>query len=852
MKTKFIPIDYDYFDFDEGNFIRIFGRDDTGRRVCVIDSCPVYFWAILTPEVAKSDKKIKKLVREIEKIQLDVKGRHTRVEKVEVHDKKFLGEDVKALKIFATNYKDLHDIADELDFDEIEKRRGYDLGLITHYIMEKKINPLHWYDVEGEVLDNSQELGGVGMAVETDLCLKADKVKEIDNKRSQSKKQGKGMELKPKVLAYDIETDEVKIGEGEILMISLVCGDFKKIITWDKDGEKSSKLSEDIKDYVEYVEDEAELIEKFVEYTKDVSPDFLVGYFSDGFDLPYIKARAERFNMKLPLSLDGTQPRFSRGGGILTGKIKGLPHIDLWKFIRTAYSQYLNSETLSLDEVSKELLGNKKEDFKLKHSSNLDHGEWDDYYRYNLQDSVLTHDLFMKVWKDLVEFTRIIKAPVVEVSRNGMSTNVETFILNNLERFDEIPEKRPVRSEILERRQKGKYEGGFIYEPTTGIYENIVMFDFTSSYASVIVSYNLSKSTFVPEPEERKDEEYFEINTGDETVHFEKEEGFIPKLLRDIIERRKEHKKELKKNPDDNVKRARSNAFKLLANSYYGYQGFFGARYYSREAAAATAAFARKSIKDVMENIRNRGYNVVYGDTDSMAFLRGDKSKKDMQKLLKEMNSELPGIMELELEGFFDRGIWITKRSGKTGAKKKYALIDEDGKIKIRGFETVRRDWCSLARHVQNKVLELVLKHGGADKALEFLRNTIKDIKNRNVAKEDLVIRTQLKKPLSEYKAVSPHVIAARKMKEQEVPIKQGGLVEYYVSTPAANGESGKSNNKKLVRERVKLPFEEGAYDIEYYLNHQILPAVENILKVFDVDVKELIEGKKQTTLGDF
>jgi len=845
MKTQFIPIDYDYFDFNERNFIRIFGRDSGGRRICVIDSCPVYFWAILTPEAAKSKKKIDKLVKKIEKIQLDVKGRHTRVEAVEVHDKNFLGRQVKALKIFATNYKDLHDIADELDFDEIEKRRGYDLGLVTHYIMEKNINPLHWYELEGEVLDNSQELGGIGMAVETDICLKADKFKEIDKDKPVEK-------FKPKVLAYDIETDEMKIGEGEILMISLVSENFKKIITWDKDGEKSSKLSEDIKDYVEYVEDEAELIEKFVEYTKDVSPDFLVGYFSDGFDLPYIKARAEKFNMKLPLSLDGTQPRFSRGGGILTGKIKGMPHTDLWKFIRTAYSQYLNSETLSLDEVSKELLGNKKEEFKLKHSSNLREADWENYYRYNLQDSVLTHDLFMKVWRDMAEFTRIIKAPVVEVSRNGMSTNVETFILNNLEKFNEIPEKRPVRNEILERRQKGKYEGGFVYEPTPGIYENIVMFDFTSSYASVIVSYNLSKSTFVENTEERKDEEYFEINTDDETVHFEKEEGFIPKLLRDIIERRKEYKKELKKNPDDNVKRARSNAFKLLANSYYGYQGFFGARYYSREAAAATAAFARKSIKDVMENIKGRGYNVVYGDTDSMAFLRGDKSKKDMQKLLKEINSELPGIMELELEGFFERGIWVTKRSGKTGAKKKYALIDEDGKIKIRGFETVRRDWCSLARHVQNKVLELVLKHGGADKALEFLKDVIKDIKSRNVEKEDLVIRTQLKKPLSEYKAVSPHVIAARKMKEQEVPIKQGGLVEYYVAAPTENGKTGKSKNKKLVRERVKLPFEEGEYDIEYYLNHQILPAVENILKVLDVYVKEIIEGKKQTTLGDF
>jgi len=68
---------------------------------------------------------------------LDSKGRNTKVESVELHEKKFLGKKVKALKVFATNYKDLHEIANKLDFSEIEKRRGYDLGLTTHYIIEK-------------------------------------------------------------------------------------------------------------------------------------------------------------------------------------------------------------------------------------------------------------------------------------------------------------------------------------------------------------------------------------------------------------------------------------------------------------------------------------------------------------------------------------------------------------------------------------------------------------------------------------------------------------------------------------------------------------------------------------------
>ena len=164
MKIEFIPVDYDYFDFEGRNYAKIIGRDSKGKRVCIIDSCDVYFWAILKDKL--SEKEMNKLKEKIEKIHLDVKGRQTKVERVEVHDKKFLGKDVKALKIFATNYKDLHDIADKLGMPEIEKRRGYDLGFISHYIIEKKLNPLCWYEIEGEVLSNSLEFGGIDSSLD--------------------------------------------------------------------------------------------------------------------------------------------------------------------------------------------------------------------------------------------------------------------------------------------------------------------------------------------------------------------------------------------------------------------------------------------------------------------------------------------------------------------------------------------------------------------------------------------------------------------------------------------------------------------------------------------------------------
>jgi len=823
MKTDFIPIDYDFFDFQGKNYAKIIGRNSQGQRVCIIDSCPIYLWAILKDNLKQ--EKINKLIEKLKKIKLVSKGRNTKVESVELHEKNFLGKKIKALKIFATNYKDLHEIAEKLGTPEIKKRRGYDLGLTTHYIIEKNILPLNWYEISGEVLNNSLEFGGIDSILEVDLCLKLEKLKKIPDKK-----------FKPKILSYDIETDSLKIGEGEILMISLVSDNFKKVLTWKKTSEKKQS-------YVEYVKDETELLEKFVEYVKKISPDFLTGYFSDGFDLPYIKARAEKNKIKLQLGLDGTQPKFSRGIN-LTGKINGIVHVDLLKFLRTAYSQYMQSETLSLNEVSKEFLGDTKKDFKMRHSSNLKEMDWKKYYEYNLHDSVLVFKLFGKFWPDLLEFSKVIQEPIFEVSRNGLSKQVESYILHNLKDFNEIPEKRPTYDEIRERRERPHSEGAFVFEPKPGLYKKIAMFDFTSMHTSIIVSFNLSKATLL-EKKQKDAYESPEINYKGKLTkfYFEKKPGFFPTLVKEIFEKRKQFKTEYKKNPNI-ITQARSNAFKLLSASVHGYVAFFGARYFSAEASNSILAFVRKLNKEAIEKTKEAGYNVIYADTDSVAFSLENKTQKQALEFLKKLNLELPGIMELELEGFFEKGLWVTTRAGTTGAKKKYALINKQGKIKIRGFETVRRDWCKIAREVQNKVIRQILKEGNEKKSLEYVKEIIKKIKQRKINREDLIIRTQLKKPISEYRAITPHVVAAKKMQEQEIPISQGELIEYYIAETV--------KKSKLVRDKVKLPNEKGEYNIQYYLENQVLPAVENIFQVFDINIREVIGGKKQTTLGDF
>jgi len=810
---KFIPIDYDYFDFNGKNYIKLIGRDNKGKRICIIDHFNPYFWAIL--KQGTSEKTIQKIQQKIQKIKIKSSSRITSVIKTELHNKNYLGEEYKAIKIFISNYKDGHAIADKLGMKEIIARRGYDIRILSKYIIDKNILPLTWYNTSGEIIDND-DFAGIAN-IDVDLCVKAESITKSESQPS----------FTPKVLAFDIEADEFEIGKGHILMISLVGENMKKVLTW-----KHCKIKQD---YVECFKDEEDMLEAFVKYIKEYSPDIITGYFSDGFDLPYLRARAIHNKIKLALGLDNSNVKFARGR-IPSARISGVIHIDLFRFIQTAYSQYLQSETLGLNEIASELLGEKKIEFEHKQKAKRTQKEWKDFFEYNLQDSILTYRLFEKAWPDISEFSKVIQEPLFEVTRDTMATNSENYFLHNLDKFNEIPEKKPIHEEISERRMRPRYQGAFVFQPTPNLYNNLAIFDFTSYWPSIIVSFNLSRATLL----DKKQSNSTEVNLDDKKVYFSKKTGFFSKILSEIIEKRKKYKQEYQKNPNP-ITKARSNAYKLLANASYGYLGFFGARYYCPEAGASATAISRDFTKKTIDLMNKQGYKVIYSDTDSIAFLLNKHTKSQVLELLKKINKNLPGIMELELEDFYKRGIWVTTRAGTFGAKKKYALINHKDKLKIRGFETVRRDWCRLARNIQNNILKMILEQGNHEKALEYLKQIIKKLKKREIEKKLLIIKTQLKKPISEYKANTPHIAIARQMQEKEMPVDIGMLIEYYIAET--------KDKKARIRDKAKLPDENIPYDIEYYLNNQILPAVENIFQVFNINIKEVIERGRQATL---
>jgi DNA polymerase, archaea type len=820
MQIRFYAYDFDYKIKDGQTYIYLYGKLENNHKICVIQQYNPYFYA----KVEDVDKE--ELEKRLPKLEVEAKE-PAKVIKWQEIDKELLGKKQKFWKIEVNYPKAVPLVSKELESWGLECYEK-DILYVHRYLRDKAITPMTLLEADGELTNDKH----MRVAV-----FQADEIKQFSKDNFN----------KPKILAIDIETYAknkiIDPKKNPILMVALYGLDeqgkeYRKVITWKR---FSNKLN-----YLEFVSDEVEMLKKLREIILDYQPDIITGYFSDGFDLPYIKTRANKHKIKLDFGNDYSDLDSGSGNSLREGRsrIKGILHVDIFKFIRNVFGKDLRTDSYSLDSVSEELLNQKKDDVKISELANTwdNHPEkLDQYCKYNLQDAYLTLKLCTKLLPDMNEFAKITGLPLFDLIRMGFSRLVENYILKRALEYQVIAPNKPKKFEI-EQRNEDTYQGGFVYEPTPGMYKDIVILDFKSLYPTIITSHNIG-------PESLNCsccKETSSVPDHNEYWFCTKEKKFIPQVLEQLILRRTDVKRlieeERSKGNDTKILEARSYAIKTLANSFYGYLGFFGARWYCLECARSTTAYARNYIKSTIKKAKNKKFEVVYGDTDSLFLLLGEKHLTEVKEFMNEINFDLPGHMELEYEGHYPQGIFVAIKGKEKGAKKKYALIDENDKLKITGFETVRRNWSKIAKELQKEVLQLVLEDK-TEEAIEYLRETVKDLKSGKIDPEKLIIKTQITKDLSSYSSIGPHVAVALRMLEQNIPVSAGTVVEYII----AKGSG-------LVRERAKLPSEikDNNYDSDYYLNHQILPAVAEIFAVLGYSEEELVGESKQTGLGNF
>lgn len=720
----------------------------------------------------------------------------TNLDKEDIQKNKYI-----ILKLYFTNIADLiscrQNIKDEI---YVHGKFEYDIPFDIRYLLDKNIKPLYKYKINEKTFE-FQEL---------------DKDDDYNS------------------LAIDIETlscDTKDLGNKPIVLISMYSPEqnIKKVISY--------KTPETELNYLTVVKDEKELLLEFIKTLKDSNTQFLITYNGDNFDLPYIKKRAKilKISSELDEVLSYLPHTLSNNTVCYT---KGIQHIDAYKIV--SYLDHIgaiNLNHLTLNDVYKFLFNKSKIDLPYKDmqkyydNTKLLH----QFIEYNLVDSIAAYEIANNFLEQFIQLSQMCAKPLQDTIRSSSSNLVESLLMKESVLNNKIIPNKP-KEDVSRIRETQSYEGGYVKEPTPGLHENICVLDFQSFHPSIIITFNISPES-LNKSNCKKEEHIFETDKFCQDVS-----ATIPAVLSNILEKRVLTKDQMKKHPKDSIEYknlyAQQWSLKILLNSMYGYLAYSRARWYCYECARSTLKYTHKYIHFVINEAEKYNMKTIYSDTDS-AFLIY-KNKENIFKVLDYINKALPGKIHLSLDNFYKRGIFVEKKQNDGAAKKRYALIEENGNVKITGFETVRRDWSNIAKNTQKEVLETILKTGDINKAAEIVKKTIKDLKERNVKPEDLIIMNKIRKDIEGYSATGPHVAAALKARTQGYTFEGGELIEYIITS------TGKTiSDKAQLAELVK----EGDYDIDYYINNQVLPSVITIFNVFNYDENKLLSEPSQKKL---
>ncbi|MEM5871914.1 MAG: DNA-directed DNA polymerase, partial [Candidatus Aenigmatarchaeota archaeon] len=697
-KAKFLLFDIDYILENGEPVVRLWCKNSDGVSLLIDRHFKPYFYIEPAYENGFDLKEFREKIYVLQDIGKKVK-------KIEMVEKKLLGEERQFVKIVLHEPGDVNVLRKLIEnWKEVKKAYEHDIMFYRRYLIDKDLIPMQWIEVEAEERGKKD----------------AHEIKSFEISNVRICDDYTTEKTKLKVIAVDIE-----VYGDEIIMVSVVGENYKKVLTYGWDDQQSNEK-------IEILEDEKQMILRLVSIIKEINPDIIVTYNGDLFDFAKLQERAHYHKIHFSIGREDQEIKFVKRAREFSAWIPGRMHIDLYPFVSHILSDVMESETLTLDMVSKEMLGFGKEPLDWKKIEEIwkERKDLKTIADYCLRDSELTFQLAERFLPQIFEIAKLIGQTPFDVSRMTYSQLVEWLLIRRAYKKNEIVLNRPTHDEIKRRREAEPYTGGYVLPPKPGMHENIAIFDFASLYPSTIITHNISPETL------DKNGEGKEKNIVPDSEHFfsAEKKGFIPEIIEELIKRRFEIKKQMKKLDQNSSKYRdlynRQYALKIIANASYGYYAYPGSRWYSRVCAMSIASFGRFYIQKVINFAKEKGLEVIYGDTDSLFIANCDK--ETAKKFMKEVNKMLPGSMELDLEGIYKAGIFVFAKTG-TSAKKRYALLDENGNIKIRGFEKVRRDWCKIAKETQEKVLLAILKEKNLRKAIETVKEVIEKIKKGDV-----------------------------------------------------------------------------------------------------------------------
>jgi DNA polymerase I len=870
---NFQILDADYVREEKGPVIRLFGRGEDGRSVCCfVPGFEPYFYVntkndpesageLLRERFSSAIKRVE-VVRKFEPIGYQTSPK-------------------PMLKVITYDPGNVPEIRDEIAaISAVKEIYETDILFRNRFLIDRELHGMSWVSVE----PSPSPVSFSDSKMYCDDVITASSIKETD----------KISNAPLKHLAFDIEClplgGSLPMPEtSPIIMVSL---SFSPAFEGHDTIVLVSKAVEGVGGNVETFGSEADMLNRFFEMFQQYDPDIVGGYNILDFDIPYIVDRVTILND--PVST--VRPVTGRDGRLLSYRkigvrtmvsMPGRVVVDALPLIRTQYSL----KRYTLRNVAKELLDMEKLD--VAPSEMEEH--WNDsgekilrFIDYAQRDSELALELFMKLRliDKYIAVSRVSGSVLQEVVDGGQTSMVDNLLLREYGKRDRVIPPKPSDDEVNFRNLNSEgLKGGEVLEPKKGLLENIIIMDYKSLYPTIMMAHNLCYTTVVEK--EHPQGETVKPPSGGEFVPADISKGIMPTILENLLRRRVETKKLMRNAATEEEHRvldATQLALKILLNSFYGYSGYTRARLYSLPLANAVTSFGRENILNTRSIINgtinkvilrdskaffteevdatNAGdrvisLSVVYGDTDSVFVQCTSKSSISLEdaelvgnKIAVMVSASLPDPMELEFESIAKRGLLL--------AKKRYALwmFERSGdgwkeSIKVKGMETVRRDWCELTSKTLNRVLELVLKEGKVEAAVAHVREVVDRVRNIDVRKDkdiidDLTMTRMFSKNASRYKNKQPHLTVVEKIEERTGSPPAVGERIPFVIIAGKDLFVNRAEDPEYVREH-NIPI-----DVDYYIKKQVLPPVQRILDAFGVDIGNLDYDSKQKGLFDF
>ncbi|KQU91734.1 DNA polymerase II [Variovorax sp. Root318D1] len=565
------------------------------------------------------------------------------------------------------------------------------------------------------------------------------------------------------------------------------------------------------------------MLEKLNDWFERNDPDVVIGWNVIQFDLRVLQKTADNCDVQLLLGRERRPIEWRTHPGkqgYLFAPTPGRVVIDGIDALKAAVWSF---PSFSLETVSQALLGEGKAiGDAYDKMAEIERRYQEDkpaLARYNIKDCELVLRIFDKA--KLLQFA-MERAQATGLQADHFGGSIAAFSHHYLPRMHRLGYVAPNVGEIPSKA----YPGGYVMDSKPGFYDSVVVLDYKSLYPSIIRTFlvdpvGLVEGLDAGDPAMRVQ--------GPQGTVFSRDRHCLPEIVTTLW-RARDEAKQAKNEP-------LSQALKLLMNSFAGVLGAAECRFFNPALVSAVTLRGHEMMKRTREFVEKRGYEAIYGDTDSIfVWLKRPHTNEAAHAVAASLAADindwwarglraeqgLESFLEIEVDTHYKKFFMPTIRGSEVGSKKRYAGLSADATGKeamvYRGLEMARSDWTPLARQFQEGLLSRIFQ-GEPYKPFvtDYAKSTLAGDKDAL-----LIYRKRLRHRLDAYLVnVPPQVRAARMADEHNgrlgrpMQYQKGGWIEYVMTR---NGPEP----LEIRRSRI---------DYEHYLTRQLQPIADAILQ---------------------